>query len=83
MIDFTPDGQAIVSFDIISTKGDGSRRSKVKIPLVDYIALSKACRTLEELRVACFNWEPVKRIKTVDMSGLKLAAGVATTGASV
>jgi hypothetical protein len=49
MIDFTIDGQAIVSFDI-----RGSTRERLELPLSDYLVPTKSATTLEEFRVLLF-----------------------------
>jgi hypothetical protein len=52
MIDFTLTGEAIVSFDIVSSKCHA--RSRLELPLSEYLALVKSATTLEKLRVLLF-----------------------------
>jgi hypothetical protein len=52
MLDFEPDGNAIVHFE-----AGGSQR-EIRLPLADYLALVKSSRTLEELRILVFDWRP-------------------------
>ncbi len=52
MIDFTIDGQAIVWFDIVGAKAPA--RTRIEVPLSDWLVFSKSGRTMEELRVLVF-----------------------------
>jgi hypothetical protein len=55
MLDFEPNGNAVVHFEI--TGGDESRR-EIRLPLADYVALARDSRSLDELRVLLFAWRP-------------------------
>jgi hypothetical protein len=54
MLDFEPNGNAIVHFE-----AGGSQR-EIRLPLADYLALVKSSRTLEELRMLLFEWRPAE-----------------------
>ena len=56
MMEFTPGGLVEVHFDIV--RGSSPGRREVRLPFDDYVELSKASKTIEELRVSLFLWKP-------------------------
>jgi hypothetical protein len=57
MLNFEPNGNALVRFEIIS--GDECQQV-ISLPLADYLALVERSRTLEELRILLLEWRPAE-----------------------
>jgi hypothetical protein len=57
MLDFEPNGNAVVHFEIT---GDECH-DEISLPLANYLALVKRSRTLEELRILLFEWSSAEK----------------------
>ena len=73
MINFTPDGQCEVHFDIVG--GDWHGRRELRFTLDEFLALAKTTETEEQLRFAMFSFvtqqekDSKKKSKVVRIGG--------------
>ena len=56
MISFTPSGVAEVHFRILGSSGQMHRRCELRMSLDEFLVLVRTAETLEELRIALFDF---------------------------